>query len=470
MLNPADSRFAEDLAARLPDGVVSRAGQAYLEEPRQRAATPAAVLARPRTAEEIAEILRACNAARVGVVPWGGGTGLVLGQVIPGGPVPLILSLERMNRILGVYPEENAMTLEAGVILADAQAAAEAAGRLFPLALASQGTARIGGNLATNAGGVAVLRYGNMRELCLGIEAVLPDGSILKGLKRLRKDNTGYDLRHLLIGAEGTLGVITAASLKLFPRPAAIGTAFFAVAGPDAALTLLSLAQERTGGAVTSFELIRRQGLLFLDEAMPELRQPFDDRPEWSVLAEIGLPQGPDPDALLAEIFEAGQAAGLVTDGVIAQGGAQRQAFWNLRENLPEANRRIGAIASHDTALPLSKIAEFLARADAEIARIGRFRINCFGHLGDGNLHYNIFPAPGDTAAAQRHLSVRITEVVHDLTHELGGTISAEHGIGRLKTGDLVKYGDPAKLSAMRAIKAALDPQGIMNPGAVLRG
>ncbi|MDH5531381.1 MAG: FAD-binding oxidoreductase, partial [Paracoccaceae bacterium] len=403
-------------------------------------------------------------------VARGGGTGLVLGQVLPHGPAPLILSLERMNAIREVYASENAMVVEAGAILADVQAAAEKAGRLFPLALASQGTARIGGNLSTNAGGVSVLRYGNMRDLCLGIEAVLPDGSVLKGLKRLRKDNTGYDLRHLLIGAEGTLGVITAASLKLFPRPAGIGTAIFTVAGPAEALELLAMAQDMTGGGVSSFELIHRQGLLFLDEVMPEFRQPVADRPEWLVLAEIGLAPGHEPAAVLAELYAGAEAGGLVSDGLIAQSLTQRQVFWSLRENLPEGNRRIGAIASHDTALPLSAIAGFLERARAEISRLGDFRINCFGHLGDGNLHFNVFPPMGGRAADHRASARAITTIIHDITHELGGTVSAEHGIGRLKTDDLEVYGDPAKLAAMRAIKAALDPFGIMNPGAVLRG
>jgi FAD/FMN-containing dehydrogenase len=358
------------------------------------------------------------------------------------------------------------MVAEAGMTLAEVQAAAEGAGRLFPLSLASEGTARIGGNLATNAGGTAVLRYGNARDLCLGVEAVLPDGSVLNGLKRLRKDNTGYDLKDLLIGSEGTLGILTAATLRLFPKPAATGTAMFVVTGPEAALSLLSLAQAATGGTVTSFELIHRQGLLFLDEVVPEQRQPFTDRPEWSVLVEIGLPPGPDPETVLAGVYEA--AGTLVTDGVIASSAAQVQALWDLREALPEGNRRIGAIASHDISLPLSEIGVFLRRAGPAVERLGPFRINCFGHLGDGNLHYNVFPQKGGRAADHAEKAGEIQRTVHDLVHDHGGSISAEHGIGRLKREDLVRYGDPAKLTAMRAIKAALDPLGIMNPGAIL--
>ncbi|MCB2128535.1 MAG: FAD-binding oxidoreductase [Rhodobacteraceae bacterium] len=468
MLNPADSTFASLLAARLPDGTVTLAEPRYLEEPRRRAVTPAALLARPRATGEVAAIVRACAEARVGIVPWGGGTGLVLGQVQPEGPAPLILSLERMTALRGIWPEEGLMQVEAGMTLADVQAAAEAAGRLFPLSLASEGTARIGGNLATNAGGIAVLRYGTARELCLGIEAVLPDGTVFRGLKRLRKDNTGYDLKDLLVGSEGTLGVITAATLRLFPRPAGVGTAMVVVPGPEAALTLLSLMQEATGGAVTSFELIHRQGLLFLDEVLPDLRQPLAGRPEWSVLAEFAAPPGLDPQALLADVYARAEAGGLVNDGVIASGEGQRRALWSLREALPEGNRRIGAIASHDISLPLSEIAVFLHRAGPAIAAIGPFRVNSFGHLGDGNLHYNVFPPKGRRAADHADKAEEIQRAVHDLVHEHGGSISAEHGIGRLKRGDLVRYGDPAKLAAMRAIKAALDPLGIMNPGAVI--
>ncbi|OYX43903.1 MAG: hydroxyacid dehydrogenase [Rhodobacterales bacterium 32-67-9] len=469
MLNPADTAFAENLSACLPDGVIGLAEPRYLEEPRGRVETPSALLARPRSTGEVVRIVRACAEARVGLVPWGGGTGLVLGQIVPEGPTPLILSLERMAALRGVWPEEGLMVVESGMTLAEVQAAAEVAGRLFPLSIGSEGTARIGGNLATNAGGTAVLRYGNARDLCLGVEAVLADGSVFNGLKRLRKDNTGYDLKDLLIGSEGTLGVITAATLRLFPQPASVATAMLAVASPEAALRLLSLAQEQTGGAVTSFELMHRQGMLFLDEVMPERRQPFAEAPEWSVLAEIGLPPGLDPETVLAEIYEAGEAEALIADAVVASGEGQRQALWDLRENLPEANRRIGAIVSHDISLPLGEIARFLDRAGPAIAALGPFRINCFGHLGDGNLHYNVFPPKGGRAADHAGKAGAIKRTVHDLVHEFGGSVSAEHGIGRAKVDDLERYGDPGKLAAMRAVKAALDPLGILNPGAVLR-
>jgi FAD/FMN-containing dehydrogenase len=411
----------------------------------------------------------ACAQARVGIVPFGGGTGLVGGQVAEDGPKSLTLSLEKMNAVREVYAEENVLIAEAGVILADVQAAADANNRLFPLSLAAEGSARIGGNLATNAGGTSVLRYGNTRDLCLGLEAVMPSGEILNGLSRLRKNNTGYDLRHLLIGSEGTLGIITAAALKLSPKPAKIGTAMLVVESPKAALSLLSLARDQLGEMVSGFELMHKQGIDFLTQYMPDVRQPLDAAPEWTVLIELGLPVAMNPQSALETLFEEGMEAGLVSDGVIAQSQAQSDAFWTVRESIPEANRRVGSISSHDISVPLGALAGFIEEANQRIDKIGDFRINCFGHVGDGNLHYNVFPQEGRTRADHQNVREEIKRTVHDLTHELGGSVSAEHGVGRLKVGDLERYGDPTKLTAMRAIKTALDPFGIMNPGAVLR-
>jgi FAD/FMN-containing dehydrogenase len=470
MLNPADPDFLSRLAAQLPADTLRPAEPRHLAEPRGRWHGLAGAVALPRRTQEVAIIVRACAQGRVGIVPWGGGTGLVGGQIMPEGPAPLLLSLERMAAQRAVYPEENVLVVEAGMILADVQRAALAVGRRFPLTLASEGSARIGGNLSSNAGGVNVLRYGNARDLCLGVEAVLPDGSVLHGLKRLRKDNTGYDLRHLLIGAEGTLGMITAASLKLVPIPAAEGTALLVVDSPTAALALLALAEARLGGLISAFELIGRMGFEFLAETMPELRQPFSTPPDWSVLIDLGLPQGLSPQIALEGLFAEGVEAGLVHDGLIAASEAQRRAFWQIRETIPEANRRIGAISSHDISLPLGVVPEFISRAGPALAALGEFRINCFGHLGDGNLHYNVFPARGRSRADHENSREAIKRLVHDIVDAMGGSVSAEHGIGRLKVGDLERYGDPAKLDAMRAIKAALDPAGILNPGAVLRG
>ena len=470
MLNPADPGFVAALTTRLPEGTVRPPDARYLEEPRGRWAGQGGCLALPRTTGQVSAIVRACAAARVGIVPWGGGTGLVGGQLMPAGPAPVILSLERMNAIRAVHPSENVLVAEAGATLAAVRAAAEGAGRMFPLSLASEGTASIGGNLATNAGGVNVLRWGNARDLCLGLEAVLADGSVLQGLKRLRKDNTGYDLRHLLIGSEGSLGIITAASLRLVAPPAETGAAFLAVPSPAAALDLLARVEARVPGCVSAFELIHRQGLDFLAETMPQVRQPFAVPPEWMVLVDLGLPSGLCAQAMLEAVFEDAVGAGLVSDGVVAASQAQRAAFWALREAIPEANRRIGAVSSHDISLPLSEVAGFVAEAPAALAALGEFRVNCFGHLGDGNLHWNVFPASGRTRKDHENQRDAIKTLVHDLVHARGGSVSAEHGVGRLKTGDLLRYGDPAKLAAMRAIKAALDPAGILNPGAVLAG
>ena len=468
-LTPADTAFLDKLRSQLPEGTLRAPEPRYLEEPRGRYNGQAAAIAMPRTTQEVATLVRAAHDARVAVVPYGGGTGLVGGQIMEAdGPLPLVISLERMTALRGIYPQENVMTVEAGMVLADVQAAAQEAGRLFPLSLAAEGTARIGGTLATNAGGVNVLRYGNARDLCLGLEAVLPNGEIWHGLSRLRKDNTGYDLRNLLIGAEGTLGIITAAALKLSAIPAEQGTAILSVSSPAAAIDLLALARDQLGETISAFELIHRQGLAFLRETLPDLRLPFDDLPEWCVLVDLGLPKGRAPQDELAALFEGAYEAGLSDDGVIAQSEAQREALWAVREHIPEANRRIGSVSSHDISIPISRIPEFIVEGGKRIAALGDLRINCFGHLGDGNLHYNVFPAQGKDRSAYEHLRSDVKRTVHDLTHEMQGSVSAEHGVGRLKVGDLERYGDPVKLAAMQAIKQALDPNGIMNPGAVV--
>lgn len=462
-LSPADDR----LAARLPSGVLREVAPAYLEEPRGRFHGQAGLVAAPRDVEETAAIIRACAEAGVPVVPRGGGTGLVGGQIMPGGPAPLILSLERMNAIRDVFPNEGVMIAESGATLQQARDAAAQVGRQFPLSLASQGTAQIGGVLSTNAGGVNVLRYGNARALCLGIEAVLPSGQIMRDLKRLRKDNTGYDLRDLLIGAEGTLGVITAASLVMAPLPAENGVAMMQVADPEAALELLALAQGRMAGGVTAFELISGQGLGFLRQHFPQIRQPFEGIPDWIVLIEVGLPAGLGADAALEGLFVAGVEAGLVSDGVIAQSGQQAAEMWALREHIPLGNRAVGAIASHDISLPLSVIGQFIRDAQDRLARHGDMRINCFGHLGDGNLHFNLFPAEGRKREEYDDIRRDLSRMIHEMVVERGGSFSAEHGVGRLKAADLARWGDPVRVQAMRAIKQALDPAGIMNPGVI---
>ncbi|MEM1273389.1 MAG: FAD-binding oxidoreductase [Pseudomonadota bacterium] len=460
------SDILTELKGRVPAEIMRPPLPHYLEEPRGRWRGQAAAILAPTTTAEVAEILRACSKTGTPVVPFGGGTGLVGGQLLPNGTAPVVLSLERMNDIGPVDAEGQSVTVGAGAILADVHAAAEARGLVFPLTLASQGSARIGGLLATNAGGVGVIRYGNARDLCLGLEAVLPDGQVMAGLKALRKDNTGYDLRHLLIGAEGTLGVITQAVLRLYPQPKDRAVALFVVPDPTAALRLLRMSQAQIGPGLSAFELISGQGLDFLVETGIDSRAPFAPRPDWMCLIDVGLAQA---QPVLETLFEAAQGASLTTDGVVSQSEAQRQAIWDLRERLPEANRKIGAISSHDISVPVAAIPDFIAQGPGVIGALGTFRINCFGHLGDGNLHYNVFPIPGETRADHADKRDAIKRAVHNLVDAFGGSVSAEHGIGRLKVNDLERYGDPGKLAAMRAIKAALDPKGIMNPGAVLR-
>ncbi len=464
-LNPVSDQVRADLRAALPDAAFREASEHYTTEPRGLFRGRAGAVLAPGSTDEVAAILRIAHAARVPVVPFGGGTGLVGGQVMGDEPVPIVLSLERMRRIRAVNPDDDTITAEAGVILQDLHEAAERAGRLFPLTLAAQGSCRIGGNLATNAGGVNVLRYGNARALCLGLEAVLPDGSVMHGLTRLLKDNTGYDLRDLLIGSEGTLGVITAASLRLFPRPRAEAAALLVVPDPAAALSLLQLARAHLGEAISAFELIDGTGLEFIRETLPDLRLPFADIPRWSVLIDVGLILPGDPAEMLAGLFAEAQEKGLSDDGLIARSEAQRRAFWQMRESIPEANRRIGSIASNDISVPVSALPEFIETASARLRALGPLRINCFGHLGDGNLHFNVFPAKGQSKAQSPRPPEDIRRIVHDTVAEFGGSFSAEHGVGRLKVADLARYGDPARLAAMRAIKQALDPHGIMNPG-----
>ena len=463
-LNPSNDQFIARPSQTLPEHVLCPALPKYLEEPRKRWAGQRSWLARPKTTHEVSLLIEAAAEAQVPVLPYGGGTGLVGGQIMPDGPTPLILSLERMNKIREVFPSENVLIAEAGAILSAIQQSAEVVDRLFPLSLASEGSAQIGGILSTNAGGINVLRYGNARDLCIGLEAVLPDGKVWKGLSRLRKDNTGYDLRNLLIGSEGTLGIITAAALKLFSRPQQTTTAFLKVASPHAALDLLSMLRDHVGEVISAYELIHSQGFSFLRKTLPEVRLPFETPSEWMILLELT-----QSEEALEGLFAEGAEKGLLSDGLIAQSETQRDEFWAVREYIPEANRLIGSVSSHDISLPLSAVATFIERANKVIAKHGDFRINCFGHLGDGNLHYNVFPASGRTAKDHHQERDAIKADVHDLVHALNGSVSAEHGVGRLKVSDLERYGDPTKISVMRSIKAALDPKGIMNPGAVLR-
>lgn len=420
---------------------------------------------RPADASEVARVVGACGAVRAAIVPQGGNTGLCGGATPMGGEV--LLSLARLDRIREVDAINDCMVVEAGCTLLQAQEAAAQAGRLFPLSLASEGSATIGGNLATNAGGVHVLRYGRMRELVLGIEAVLPDGSIWHGLRTLRKDNTGYDLKQLLIGAEGSLGVITAAALRLFPRPRHIATAWVAVPDPAAAVALIGVLRDHGGDALNAFELIGASALQLVLSHIPGMRRPLARDARWHVLVELAG-QSPQDEAMLTALGAA-SAAGLVLDASVAASDGQARALWALRENISEAQKREGLSIKHDIAVPVSKIPSFIAQADAALATtFPGLRIVCFGHVGDGNLHYNVsMPAEVDNATLLAH-SADVNRLVHDLVAGCEGSISAEHGIGQLKRNEMARYKSSLDIALMRRIKQVFDPLGIMNPGKVL--
>jgi len=397
-------------------------------------------------------------------VPQGGNTGLVGAQIPFDGEV--VLSLARMNKTRSIDKAAHTLTVEAGVVLAKVQKAADDAGLYFPLSLAAEGSATIGGNLSTNAGGVAVLRYGMARDLVLGLEVVLADGRVLDLLRTLRKDNTGYDLKQLFIGAEGTLGVITAASLKLFPKPAQLATALVAVASPDAAVKLLAEMQEHAGGLISAFEIMPHIGIELVTAHIPGARDPLSRPSPWYVLVEAaGAAQFP-----LASIFEAALAQSAhVTDAVVASSGTQREALWALRESMSEAQKREGASIKHDVSIPVSTIPAFLEKATAAVLKIlPGARAVSFGHIGDGNIHFNFSVPRGGDPDAFLNRWEEVQRAVHDLVHEFHGSISAEHGIGVQKRDQLALYKSAAELDVMRALKRTLDPRNILNPGKVI--
>ena len=443
----------------------------YLHDERGYYVGASPMIVRPATTHEVADVLRICNETGTPVVPQGGNTGLC-GAATPfehGGEI--VLSMTRMNKVREIDPLNYAITVEAGVILADVQNYAEEADRYFPLSLGGEGTARIGGNLSTNAGGTGVLRYGNARDLCLGIEAVLPDGRIWDGLTGLRKDNTGYDLKQLFIGAEGTLGIITAACLKLFPKPADIQTAYVAVRDEHASVELLALARRITDDRVITFEYMRRAAMEFALRHIPNTRDPMAQPYDHYVLMEIAA--GAAAASGLREMLEAvlgeGMEAGLVLDAVFAESGGQQDDFWRIRETIPEAQKYEGASSKHDVSVPVSKIADFLVDACADLEKLmPGIRPCAFGHVGDGNIHFNISRPLDMSDDIFKAREDEIHKAVYDRTVALGGSISAEHGIGRLRRGELAHYKSPVALDVMRTIKAALDPKGIMNPGKVL--
>ncbi|MCF4165286.1 FAD-binding oxidoreductase [Zavarzinia compransoris] len=428
--------------------------------------TPFAI--RPATVDELAGCMAILHEAGIAMVPQGGNTGLVGGATPDESGAQVLILTDRLRAVREVDPAGDTITVEAGCTLAEVQAAAEAADRLYPVSLASEGSCTIGGTLSTNAGGVHVLRWGNTREQVLGLEVVLPDGRIWNGLRALRKDNTGYDLKQLFIGAEGTLGIITAAVLKLQPRPRGRAAAFSAVPDVEAAVALLQRLRAAAGEALTAFELMPEIGLGFVLKHMPGRQRPLADASPWYVLAEIasqGTDQADVMEAALADAVE----AGLVRDATIATSEAQAKALWALREDMSDAQRPEGASLKHDVSVPVPRIAAFVAEATAAVlARDPGVRICCFGHVGDGNLHFNLSQPLGAAAADFMARTAEFARLVHDIVHAHHGSISAEHGIGRLKVAEIAHYQDQVELDLKRRIKTALDPRGLMNPGKVV--
>ena len=464
------TRFVEALAATIgaahvltePDDVAP-----YVLDWRKQYSGPTECVVRPASTEEVAAVVAQCAREGVAVVPQGGNTGLCGGSVPTGAQREIVLSLARMNRIRALDPLNDTLTVEAGCILAGIQSAAREADRFFPLSLGAEGSCQIGGNLSTNAGGVNVLRYGNARDQVLGLEVVLPDGRVWDGLRGLRKDNTGYDLKQLFVGAEGTLGVITAAVLKLYPLPVSSATAWFGIDTPRHAIELLALLRARLGDRITAFELLSRHCIEVVIAHVPSTTDPLPEPHPWYVLVELG---DSDPAALLHERAEQAFAdclqRGAARDAVVAQSSAQSRALWAIRERIPEAQLEN---VKHDISVPLSKIPDFIERGAAALERMfPGIVIFAFGHAGDGNLHYNVgFADPAANAALMRRRE-EVNAIVYDIVAALGGSISAEHGLGQLKRDAIRSHKSALELELMRTLKQALDPQRLMNPGKVL--
>jgi FAD/FMN-containing dehydrogenase len=428
------------------------------------------LLLKPASTEEVAAILKLASETKTPIVPQTGNTGLVGGQTPRTGGSDIILSLERMNKIRDVDPVANVIVADGGAILTEVQKAAEAVDRLFPLSLGSEGSCRIGGNLSTNAGGTAVLAYGNIRQLCLGLEVVLPTGEIWNGLRRLKKDNTGYDLRDLFIGAEGTLGVITGAVLKLFPRPVGHQVAFAGLNSPEDALKLFEKASTLCGPALTGFELMPRIGIEFTVRHIDGVRDPLSEPHPWYALIDISTSDNAaTAETMIQSLLEQGFEAGLVRDAVIASSVAQQKALWHMRESMSDAQKPEGGSIKHDVSVPVSKIPSFMAEAEkAVLAAIPGARICAFGHLGDGNIHYNISQPVGADKAEFIGRWREMNEIVHGIVLAAGGSISAEHGIGQLKRDELAHIRSPIEMELMYRIKRSFDPARIMNPGKVV--
>jgi D-lactate dehydrogenase (cytochrome) len=469
--------MTEEILARIaavvgPHGLLTDASEMapYLEEERGLFHGRARAVVRPGSTAEVAAVVRLCAEQGIGIVPQGGNTGLCGGAAPDTSGQEIILSLSRLNKIRALDAVNFTMIVEAGVILQTVQETADEAGCLFPLSFGAEGSAQIGGTIATNAGGSGVLRYGNARDLVMGLEVVLPDGQIWDGLRILRKDNTGYDLKHLFIGGEGTLGIVTAAVLKLFPKPKDIQTAFCALADLDAAISLLSRARATTGDQVTAFELIPRIGLEMAIAHVHGVTDPLADRHDWYVLMELSTSRS---DAGLQDSLEtllgAAMEEGEVVDAVLAASSEQRRALWRIREGIPEAQKSEGGSIKHDVSVPTSSVPEFIRRASRAVeAAIVGIRVVPFGHVGDGNIHFNLSQPLGADKQAYLGEWARMNRIVHDIVVGMEGSISAEHGIGQLKKDELAHYKAPLELDLMKRIKATFDPQGLMNPGKIL--
>ena len=441
----------------------------YLTDWRNAYQGQAALVVRPATTAEVADVVRLCHDAGIALVPQGGNTGLCGGSIPDASGNQVVLSLTRMKRIREIDLANETITVEAGVILQQLQDAAQQADRLFPLSLGAEGSCTVGGNLATNAGGTAVLRYGNMRELTLGLEVVLPDGRIWNGLRGLRKDNTGYDLKHLFIGSEGTLGIITAAVLKLFPATHSTATAWVALPSPQAAVDLIGYVRSLCADRLTGFEMMSRQSLDFVLDHVAGCSDPLETKHPWYALIEL---RDTVPDAPLTPLLENGLAHafehGWAIDAVLASSQAQAAALWALREGISEAQNHEGPSLKHDISVPVSRIPEFIERTDRALQQdFPGVRIVSYGHMGDGNLHYNISKPVGDVDASFKAREHAIMQVIYRMTSAFNGSISAEHGLGQAKPEAAVRFKDPLEIELMRAIKRTLDPAGLMNPGKV---
>jgi len=470
MTKPA---LLDQLRALLGEAFVLTEGDlsAYEQDWRKRSRGKALAVVRPANTEQVAAVVKACADAGVSIVPQGGNTGLVVGSIPDASASQVVLSLQRMNRVRAIDPANLTLTAEAGCVLMAVQQAAETAGLLFPLSLGSEGSCTLGGNLATNAGGTQVVRYGNARELCLGLEIVTAQGEIIHGLTGLRKDNTGYDLRNLVIGSEGTLGIITAATMKLYPTPAAKLTAWAAVPSVEDAVKLLQLAHQHLGANLTGFEMMGQFALSLVDKHFPNLRVPlWQDTPYCVLLENADTESQEHARAQFERLLEAAFEMGCVSNAVIAENLAQARNFWHIRESITLAQAQEGLNIKHDISLPVSAIPAFVEQTDALLQdRVPGSRLVNFGHLGDGNLHYNLqSPAGVDAAAFLAEFEAQVNDWVYQSVKAYNGSISAEHGIGSLKRESLPKYKDPTALAWMRQIKQALDPQGTLNPGRVV--